>query len=453
MSVFEIRDPIAARKYVASGLCLMRGGKLGGEAVYSALVWAHRMASDGNPLPAVGFLADVGRSAISSERDRTSRGELLGIDSTITRRYDDYVIGKLRSDLSFEKAADAAAYYQDEDREKAIVYLISRIAERAKIGGAMLSPAVTKSLLKIDPDEVLREAWENVEQDGFGDQLLNHWRRLIAQIRNTGDLLSRKEIFALQRGTALVAFGQQFALDQTLDAAELIWARLPRQKVRPRRGRREVATQILDDDAYPVGGFTSISNRGSVESLLHSQLAYIEEDNRPDLFDVKYLRDELLYYSRDENQFWRRRVRFVLVLNSELTAARFKDESAPFQRIILLLGFYKALADKLGEWLSEDAVGFEFVFLSEGPGFPLADEREMVETLFGKEIDFGPMPRSRTEFQQSGSVGGRGFGPQRLPCAGCRHASSLVVERSRHHFASYTSAANAYIAAGRRWQR
>ena len=61
-------------------------------------------------------------------------------------------------------------------------------------------------------------------------------------------------------------------------------------------------TRALDEDTYPVGGFTSISTRGSIESLLHSQLAYMETDERPDLFDIKFLRDELLYYARDENQ-------------------------------------------------------------------------------------------------------------------------------------------------------
>ena len=40
----------------------------------------------------------------------------------------------------------------------------------------------------------------------------------------------------------------------------------------------EVPTRILDEDIYPVGGFTSLSNRGSIESLLHSQLAYMETD-------------------------------------------------------------------------------------------------------------------------------------------------------------------------------
>ena len=55
-------------------------------------------------------------------------------------------------------------------------------------------------------------------------------------------------------------------------------------------------TRVLDEDQYPVGGYTSISTRGSIESLLHSQLAYMEPES-PDLFDMKFVRDELFYYS------------------------------------------------------------------------------------------------------------------------------------------------------------
>ena len=40
---------------------------------------------------------------------------------------------------------------------------------------------------------------------------------------------------------------------------------------------------------------------------------------------MKFLRDELLYYSRDENQFLRRRRTFVFALFPDLVDARFKD--------------------------------------------------------------------------------------------------------------------------------
>ena len=51
---------------------------------------------------------------------------------------------------------------------------------------------------------------------------------------------------------------------------------------------------------------------------------------------MKFVRDELFYYSRDENQFLRRRRAFVFVLFPDLVAARFKDPELPYQRIVML---------------------------------------------------------------------------------------------------------------------
>src|SRR5262249_57603158 len=111
---------------------------------------------------------------------------------------------------------------------------------------------------------------------------------------------------------------------------------VPHQKVKPLAGRQEVPTRVLDEDTYPVGGYSSISTKGTIESLLHSQLAYMEEA-RPDLFDIKFVRDELFYYARDENQFLRRRRAFAFVLAPDLAQARFKDPEPPGQRLVLAL--------------------------------------------------------------------------------------------------------------------
>jgi hypothetical protein len=150
----------------------------------------------------------------------------------------------------------------------------------------------------------------------------------------------------------------------------------------------EVPTRILDEDTYPVGGFTSISNRGSVESMLHTQLAYMEPDTaqRPDLFDTLYLLDELLYYSRDENQFLRRRRTFVLALADDLVETRFKDFELPFQRGVMLLGLLYLTVRKLVDWLDTDSLNFQILTTGEGENDPLAGEKAILEKLFYEEI-------------------------------------------------------------------
>jgi hypothetical protein len=125
-----------------------------------------------------------------------------------------------------------------------------------------------------------------------------------------------------------------------------------------------------------------------VESLLHSQLAFMETDERPDLFDIKFLRDELLYYARDENHFLRRRRTFVFALYPDLVHARFKDAALPWQRMILVLALLVVAVRKLSEWLTAEALVFEFLFVEE-QGDPLAAERILVQTILREAIASG----------------------------------------------------------------
>ena len=215
------------------------------------------------------------------------------------------------------------------------------------------------------------------------------YEELIAAARRAPEALGPEDLFELEAGTALDEEGPRLARRQVLQAAAALEAGLPRHRLAPSTGRREVPTRILDEDTYPVGGFTSLSNRGSVESLLHSQLAYMEPDDaeRPDLFDVKFLRDELLYYARDENQFLRRRRTFVFVLQPDLVSARFKDAESPYQRIVLLLAAVVVLV-RQAERVAEHATRCRFrcLFAGKADEEPLAGERGLLQKLLREQL-------------------------------------------------------------------
>ena len=72
------------------------------------------------------------------------------------------------------------------------------------------------------------------------------------------------------------------------------------------RVRKEIQYSMSDiqqeSGQYPVGGISELSNRGNIENLLRSELLYTEVDSEIDLFEVRYLEKELLYYQRDSNQ-------------------------------------------------------------------------------------------------------------------------------------------------------
>ncbi len=396
MAIQELRDPEEARHYIYQSLWLQRAMQPTALSVRPALSWALEVASEGIPLPPVGFIADLGAVAFGMDWEaRTNRQPLIlpGLPPHLLPTYEDHVLGKIYADWSFTHAAEAMrCYAEGRDRARALAFVIRQFQERTQGPGVEMAPGIIAAALDLAPDEVLRLGYEIIEREGVHPLLIAHYEGLIQVARRMAEMLGSEDIFELQHGTALDEEGERLALRQVLRAAQQLEATLPRHRVRPLPRREEVPTRVLDEDTYPVGGFSSISTRGSLESLLHSQLAYMEGE-RPDLFDIKYLRDELLFYSRDENQFLRRRRSFLIAFFPGLIEKlRFKDAELPYQRGILLLATLLVIERKLTEWLSTDALQFEFICFvpdNEAAVNPMQAERELLERLWREEIANG----------------------------------------------------------------
>jgi hypothetical protein len=389
---YELRDHDEARHFLLQGLWWQRVAAPRPGAVREILEWALEVASGGHDLPPPGFLADLGHVAFGQEHDAAALREAPPVPALpphLLRTYEDHVLGKFYADWTFGRACDALRRYQGRDRARGLAFVVRRFAERSGFHGVRLSPGVIKAALDTPPDQIHASGWESLGRDGLQAVLAPQYEMLIAAARRTAEVLGPEDLSQLERGTALKPEGEQLAERQVLRAAARLEAALPRHRLRPRRQRLEVPTRILDEDTYPVGGFASLSTRGSVESLLHSQLAFMEKDERPDLFDIRFLRDELLYYSRDENQFLRRRRTFVFVLYPDLNQTRFKDRELEFQRGILLLALLCTAVRKLSEWLSADALSFRFLFVAGGDADPLAPERDLLASLLMDEVANG----------------------------------------------------------------
>ncbi len=387
----ELRDPGEARRFLLQGLwfqCVLPPAAAG---VRPALALALEMSAAGYPLLPVGCIADVGNAAVNVN-SHTTRAliPLPGVPANLLRTYEDHVLGKLYADWTFARASDALRSYEGRDRIRGLVFLLGRFCERAGLPGVEMSPSIIKSIAEIPADQALVEGWEMLARDGPHSLLLELYAELPAAARQVAEVLGPEDVFELEHRTALAEPGERLALRQVLQSAGSLDAALPRQLVRSPANSGAVPTRILDEDTYPVGGFSSLSTRGSIESLLHSQLAYMEPaGERPDLFDIKFLRDELLYYARDENQFLRRRRTFVFVLSADLVSTRFKDPELPFQRGVLLLALIVVTVRRLSEWLSTDALAFEIVFIHGDDDEPLAAERGLLEILLREPMANG----------------------------------------------------------------
>jgi hypothetical protein len=314
-------------------------------------------------------------------------------------------------------------------------FLIRKFRHHVDFAGVMFSPGVLRSLRELPDQELLDEGRQSWEKQGLMPLLEMCYQSIVESGRRTPDILAEADVRALENRVALTTEGQQMAHEQVILAAQKLRDELPRHKIKPLAGRQEVPTRVLDEDTYPVGGYSSISTRGSIESLLHSQLAYMEPVVRPDLFDIKYLRDELFFYSRDENQFLRRRRTFVLVFYPDLVRARRKDPESRFQRIVFVLGLIYAAVAKLTEWLSTDALKFDFIFLNDGQSLPLAHEFALLQMLFreqieNKSVEIFPVVQ---DGKQAGAIGEVQLADHCRQRSGRSQCHCLLLSNEDHH--------------------
>ncbi len=404
MKTHVLRDSADARRFLVQGLWWQRALPPGAATARAILTWAKELASSGQPLPPVGFIADLGHVTLGEDWEaRSGRDGQVAVPNlplNLVRTYEDHVLGKIYADYTFARASDALRHYaKGREQARGLAYFLGQFRARAKYDGVELPVGVINALLDAPPEKAMAEGYESMRQEGPHPLLEELYESLIEASRRTSEVLGAEDLFDLERKYALEELGQRLEHRQALEVAGYLEAALPRHKVRPLARRMEVPTRILDEDTYPVGGFTSISNRGSIESLLHSQLAYMEPErspDQPDLFDTLYLMDELLYYSRDENQFLRRRRTFVLALADDLLGAQYGDlvpvptgkrEPQPYQRLVMLEGLLYVLVKKLTDWLATDALQFQILFLGEKDPGPLAAQRAILEKLFYEEIN------------------------------------------------------------------
>lgn len=391
----ELRDESAVVAWLAAGLRCVREAPMTAERLSLVTDVVRELAASGDPILPPGVIADVcsivlGDSPTSS-RPGIDRPPKSPLPATSIRKYDDHVLGRLHVDPAFERGGAAACRFQGEDRIRALAFLLRQLRLQVGAPGVRISPGVLRGLASESRERFAERLAASLPDAGVEGRLVADYEVICRAVRQTPQLLSHEDLFELERGTATRSFGQRLALRQVLQTARQLADSLPAQPPRVRSRWRNVPTPLGEEDLYPVGGYTSLSTRGSVESLLHSQLAYMEREERPDLFDVKFLRDELLYYARDENQFLRPRRTVFVLLTPGLAAARIKDPSLPYQRIVLALGLLVAAVRAWTEWLTAESLRFEFVFLTgaEHGDTSLAQEKELLETIFQGERDRG----------------------------------------------------------------
>ncbi|MDF1840598.1 MAG: hypothetical protein P1U77_04145, partial [Rubripirellula sp.] len=130
-----------ARSHFLQGLLVSRIAPMTSGRLTQALRWAKELAGQGGALPPLGFIADIG-GMLTSHRDvafALGLPVVSGLEHTLTRRYEDYVLGKFAADQACLRAADSLLSYQGRERDQAVAYFISRLLDRVQFTGTQFT--------------------------------------------------------------------------------------------------------------------------------------------------------------------------------------------------------------------------------------------------------------------------------------------------------------------------
>ncbi|MCB9642603.1 MAG: hypothetical protein H6728_05960 [Myxococcales bacterium] len=148
-------------------------------------------------------------------------------------------------------------------------------------------------------------------------------------------------------------------------------------------------TAFVDETYYPTGGISEITTRGAFENLVLSELIYIESKEEIDLFDVRFVEGELLFYTRDAGQLRRKRRTIHLILDLDEMFS-LKSSGYDYQFSILALGLFVRLIRDLTAYFEQDALQFHIHCLhGRLEPEPFAQDLDLLRLLLSDELQHG----------------------------------------------------------------
>ena len=224
------------------------------------------------------------------------------------------------------------------------------------------------------------------EPDFFPTRLRALLFGISAQVQ-WSELLQPEDIFELEHHDVLSEPAQRIGCRQIIEVSRRLGEIDPRQVAVADDGAAETA--FVDESHYPTGGLAGLTNRGSMENLVLSELVYIDRSMSIDLFDIRFLEGELLYYLRDDGILRRKRRTIHLIIDPEQILQQ-KPRGYTFQLSIIVQGMLLRIVQDLQSVFTDDAVLIHIRYLhAENDAERWRSELALLELLLRDELAQG----------------------------------------------------------------
>ena len=379
----------------------------------SCLDLASELVGMGLPVPWLGFLSDLMIWAQGGLLHKQSiRNYLKSNDiKLVLNNYRDRVLGLLTSDRQCLMLRRELGALSPDLQVRSLAWLIAQWHEANLWKGKTLVPgqiASLKAQAASSLDAKALSLWDSASPE-FTKELTDLIRGTCEGFTHSRTIYQKHYLLALQNGQSGLHLAQYTALRQIQKARETLFSPLHWDIAHDPEARQEIEHLHVLEDEFPVGGYSSISNRGRFESLLPSQLAFWDEPiGETDLFTWKFTRDELWYYSRDENAIRKPPLEVAIILWPGLSETRIFDPEIGFQSLTVLLATLLETTSLIESHRENQALKIRWIFqednlnpVTETPkdqkqlqgllkvllGTRILQEQHSVESLCPKEIE------------------------------------------------------------------
>ncbi|MBF0240066.1 MAG: hypothetical protein HQM12_20380 [SAR324 cluster bacterium] len=197
---------------------------------------------------------------------------------------------------------------------------------------------------------------------GFWEQWIESFLNTLSTGIHWSSLLQEEDLFELLHWHALSTEHLKMGCKGILQVERLLGSFALETIHVPEEGH-DAETMFVDETWYPTGGVVELTHHGSFENLVSSELVFLEEGEALNLFDLRYVENDLLYFHRDEGVLRRKRRTLHLVYDLA-EVMNIKSRGYDVQFSMLLQGLGLRLIMDLRQIFERDSVHFHFHFFS-----------------------------------------------------------------------------------------
>ena len=336
------------------------------------------------------LLAELGHEFTYTDRD------IPGFDRMLRARYENEILNRLLREHRVQQALELLAFHRargaDDPSSDTLAFDL-RAARLAHILAERLAPhwpthfmvnaahmrGRVVEIQSLDAITQAHDRWQEAaaalapEAPDFAGQIddfihsATGSKRAVVPV-SWVKIVETQDLFELEHIEALDREYLRLGVRNIIEVMESL-PELDPHDVELREEANEVESRFMDDSYYPTGGVSELTNRGSFENLVLSELIYMGEGSDEiapepglarrgiDLFDLRFVEGELLFYTRDSGQLFRKRRTLRLILDMRRTL-NLKYPEHPYQLGTMVAGLVLALVRDLILLFNNDALLF-----------------------------------------------------------------------------------------------